>query len=742
MHASFRGIGLSGSLAAGALVSAFRLMATAMAVAAFAATTGCGNDGARSRFGSLPEAGTDSGRASLDGALPPPVNVPDSGIGEPGEWGGACVDDGQCDDALDCTHDACDRNLGRCHFVSDDTVCDDGAYCNGAERCIAGIGCRPGEPVACSDGTACTVDACVEATRTCTHTARDADGDGDPDGNCPDGGDCNDQSPDVSSRHVEVCGNSVDDDCDGSVDETDCAAPSYDVCATPLEVNGSGSFSLSSAAAKGDYKASCLDPTRAFRDLVVAVVVPDGAPQDVDVAVTTTSGDVALAQVEQCGDASSERSCAKGFVAPGATRVARTVLRALAPGAHALYVFSSADAHLVLTVEYRDASPEPANETCGTSSTLEPGTPVVARLAGTSVDTKSACGDSAGDLVYEFSLDAPRDVRVVATAQDLYGLPLLSLRGEPCTTDASELTCSESTSAVVFRRALSPGRYFVVVGGSGPSDVLVTLETSAPTTPPPDESCTGAPALEPSRTIDVSLDAHEDDVQFGCLDGAVDAAYALTLPRPSDVLLVESISNADFGAVSLAAPECARGQAPLACGASDTTPVRALSRNVDAGEYRVIVETEEGSPVSVTAFVRDAAPEIVVPFSDACDGAADIPPGGARLSGNTANAADDFTASCDVGGASGSPDQILHLHLDAASRVILDARGSAYPVVVDVRAGAECPGEEVPFGCSAGYVQGRSFLDLSLSAGDYWVQIDGYSSAFGSWILETFVTPR
>jgi hypothetical protein len=180
----------------------------------------------------------------------------------------------------------------------------------------------------------------------------------------------------------------------------------------------------------------------------------------------------------------------------------------------------------------------------------------------------------------------------------------------------------------------------------------------------------------------------------------------------------------------------------LVCNASSSSPVRAAARAVVAGDYRVVLESALGAPTALTAFVREASDAILVPFSDSCAGApTQIPPGGARLSGNTANATDDYTASCDVGGSGGARDQMLHLRLDQPSRVVLDARGSTYAVIVDVRSGPTCPGDEMPLSCSAGYVADRSYLDLTLAAADYWVQIDGYDGASGSWVLDVYVVP-
>lgn len=94
-------------------------------------------------------------------------------------------------------------------------ACDDGLYCNGAERCDPSAesadeaGCVRGAPPcgesACDDvADACDVDCAIP----------DADGDGDPALACG-GGDCNDADPRVSSTRTEVCDEeNLDEDCD------------------------------------------------------------------------------------------------------------------------------------------------------------------------------------------------------------------------------------------------------------------------------------------------------------------------------------------------------------------------------------------------------------------------------------------------------------------------------------------------------------------------------------------------
>ncbi|MEZ4391067.1 MAG: hypothetical protein R3A48_08230 [Polyangiales bacterium] len=110
-----------------------------------------------------------------------------------GGTSGRCAAPADCDDRLDCTEDTCNAS-GQCIHVaqnarcgagrvcragmgcvaerscSSDQDCDDGLRCNGVERCSE-LACSAGTPIACDDGVACTIDACVEGDAgMCTHT--------------------------------------------------------------------------------------------------------------------------------------------------------------------------------------------------------------------------------------------------------------------------------------------------------------------------------------------------------------------------------------------------------------------------------------------------------------------------------------------------------------------------------------------------------------------------------------------
>lgn len=662
--------------------------------------------------------------------------------------GGPCTGDEQCADELDCTSEHCDPQLGRCRFVPDDASCDNGVYCDGVEQCEPGVGCTFGPPVTCSDGSSCTIDTCDEATRTCLSEPRDADGDGDPDGHCAGGGDCDDADPTISSQLPERCANGRDDDCDGDVDEQECVTPANDDCLEPLELVAPGSYSLSTAAATLDYGSSCaVSPAETARDVVAALLLDAGPPVDVQLTARTSSADVSVALFGQCGDPTSEITCSVGYPSAAAAggRLAKLRARSIGDASDVLalpvIVTTSAGASVTLRYELLAATEAPTNETCGTALPLEPGVPTLVSLVGTAPDVASGCGPAVGDLVYQLELASPADVDLFATSLDGDGEPAISLRTAACALPEDEIACNLSEAAHLYRHGLPAGSYTVALSASAPTELLVTLELSAPSDPPPDEDCASPGTLVLGQTFPVSFAGHQDDVTLGCVAGAVDAAYGLELDEPSDVLLLGRYSDYDEPALELARPPCAGPQDLLVCATTGPSPLRARARNVAAGSYRVLAESLFGQPMEVTALVRPTVPATVVPFSDGCADALAVPQGGGFFRGTTANAQGDYSAGCDQGGqvGGGAPDQLLRLELSATKRVVLDMGGSSYDTLLDVRRGPACPGEEVEQGCAAGYYDTRSFLDLELAAGTYYLQIDGYGGEAGPWMLDVHV---
>jgi hypothetical protein len=653
--------------------------------------------------------------------------------------GGPCLDDGQCDDEIDCTEDECDEAIERCRYLPDPSRCDDGVYCNGPESCVSKLGCRAGEPVSCSDENTCTIDECVESDKSCSHAPRDTDGDGDPDWNCT-GGDCNDVDPTVSSLLDEVCANGKDDDCDAEKDEADCSPPAHDGCVDALEITADGSFALTTVAATLDYSASCVATTAAWRDVVAAVVIPAGPALDVDLIATTVTGMAGLAAAEQCGVAASELGCSGSVPLPTGGSVARIRLRSLAPGAYPVYVLTESPVPLTLKARFLPASTAPANETCGTAAPIAPGVHETVEIVGVAEDHASECATPLGELVHAISLATPADVHAYASSSDGLGNPALSLLADPCA-PTDEQTCRTGATPDLYARALAAGTHYLAVSASGPSTLDVVVETSPPTAAPADETCATAPPIAPGERVDVELAAHTDDAKLGCLPGAPDAAYALDLAAESDVMLIARLSDYDTGAASLAAAPCASPADLLACHTATLSPVRTVRHAVPAGSWRAVVESNLSAPMTLTPLVRAATAPVLVAFADTCASAIPVPETGGFFQGNTANATADYDTGCDLGGqpAGGAPDQMLRLTLAEQRRVVLDMQGSAYSTLLDVRKGPGCPGSEIVQACAAGYGIDRSYLDLVLDPGEYFVQIDGYAGDAGAWQLEVFV---
>jgi hypothetical protein len=698
------------------------------AVVAALAAGACGSD-VPSPF--VSDAGADAGADADTGA--------DADSGDP-SLGPPCKDDPQCNDGIDCTFDACDQSVGRCRYTADDSKCQDGVFCDGLEVCEPKLGCREGTAVACDDGSTCTIDTCIESTKSCTNEKRDADGDGDPDWSCG-GGDCNDVNPAISSKQVEICGNGVDDDCDKLSDEPECSAPKYDKCADALEIDKSGKYVVSLAAAASDYGASCAPAGGTSKDVVVAIVVPPGPPQDVDISASVNGGEIALAGLTQCGVAGSETACAKGYEMPKGGLRARIRLRSLAPGAYPVYVMGAGATDVSLLVAYLPASTAPVNETCGTAAPIVPGVALQVGVIDAQEDLTSDCAAPLGELTYEVTLSEPKDVHVWATSTDGAGKPALSLWKPDCTDAKQELGCNVATAGHLFERGLAAGKYVVALSATAPTDIDLLVELHPPTAEPADETCASGAVLTANTSIDVPLTGHTDDVNSGCVAGAVDAAYTLNLGAPSDVLLVGRISDNDQGGVSLVQAACAAPSDLIACGVSAQTPVRARAHKVQPGSYRVVMETTNAAPTNLSAFTRPATPPILVPFADTCATAVKIPSAGGFFQGNTANANANYDGGCDLGsqGPGGAPEQMLKLELSSKKRVILDMKGSAYSTLLVVRRATGCPGPEVAKACAAGYFTDRSFLDLTLEAGSYWVQVDGYAGYFGQWFLDAFI---
>ncbi|MFC1889942.1 cohesin domain-containing protein, partial [Thermodesulfobacteriota bacterium] len=87
--------------------------------------------------------------------------------------GGACLGTPKsCDDENLCTIDSCEPGTGQCAYAV--IECNDSQWCNGIETCEPLYGCQAGTQPDCSDGVNCTVDSCNEGTDSCDHAVDDS----------------------------------------------------------------------------------------------------------------------------------------------------------------------------------------------------------------------------------------------------------------------------------------------------------------------------------------------------------------------------------------------------------------------------------------------------------------------------------------------------------------------------------------------------------------------------------------
>lgn len=696
---------------------------------AIAVIVGCGSD-ERDLFVVQHDGGADGGDGSAASDAGPEVDP---------TLGGPCTEDAQCEDDVPCTSDRCDKTLARCRNTPDDSLCQDDSFCNGKERCVLRRGCAPGPVVTCQDDNPCTIDRCIEATKGCEHVARDADGDGDPDDHCVAAKDCDDTDPAVSSTRAEVCGNLRDDDCDGTVDEQPCVVPANDQCTTALAVGAPGTYLLSTAATKKDYATTCSVKTpAAARDIVVKITVPPGDPKNVLVGARgyAPPNEVAVAIQTTCGQASTEVGCGATPNVPDARAIARNVQ----PG-ESVYaiVTTQAESSLDVKVDFLPAEDKPSNEACGAPKPIALETAFPVSLVDPAKDLASDCDKAkTGELTYQFDLPAERDVRIFASTTYGSGKPVVSIRDAACT---DELRCRVSGALPAFARRLAAGTHVFSVAGTSQIDASVLVKTYDPTDPPDTQTCATAPAIAANATALVNLGNHEDAIKNGCLPGGPTAAYRLDLAVESDVLAIGRFAQNETGAVSINRAGCATSDV-VTC-VTGQTPVRAARRKLAAGSYWIVIADELGQSAQLDVLVRPYAAPTSVTTSNGCTDAMTIPETGGFFTGDNNGATGDFDASCDAPGLplGGAPDRLMKLVLSQRRRVVFDMSGSVFTTVLDIRQGAACPGTEIANGCYVGFGASKSFLDLRLDPGTYWVQLDGYSGDYGQWNLDVRTLP-
>jgi hypothetical protein len=342
--------------------------------------------------------------------IPPLTDPPRDGGGEPEIPDGAvlCEDEGQCDDGVDCTRDLC-APAGYCVNRTEASRCNDNLFCNGIEVCDRFEGCRPSIVQRCDDGDVCTIDACDEDGKRCTHEPRDFDGDGEADWHCVGGTDCDDFDATRGTSSLEACADGVDNDCDDAIDEQSCGDLEHDRCDDALDVSAGGVFSTRLAGARHDYRLSC-GPDNG-RDIAFRFQLD--APRDVTLnarGLLANGGDeiATLALRQDCDDLDAELECRRGF--PSELRA-----RALPAGTYHVLAHSELARELLLDVRFDAPTDAPAHDACDSALDVGDGGHFVGSFVDVNNDTELVCGFAAApDLVYAVTLSETRDLELAA----------------------------------------------------------------------------------------------------------------------------------------------------------------------------------------------------------------------------------------------------------------------------------------------------------------------------------------
>ena len=118
---------------------------------------------------------------------------------------------------------------------------------------------NPGKPEVCGDGIDNDCDGLID----CDDPDCQIDNDGDGIFAPPCGNDCDDTNPNINPGKPEVCGDGIDNDCDGLID---CDDPDCDCCESTNFSNGVSSVRFNHRKASKDAALLrlCVDETFAI----------------------------------------------------------------------------------------------------------------------------------------------------------------------------------------------------------------------------------------------------------------------------------------------------------------------------------------------------------------------------------------------------------------------------------------------------------------------------------------------
>jgi hypothetical protein len=313
--------------------------------------------------------------------------------------------------------------------------------------------------------------------------------------------------------------------------------PTNETCATAIEVPVpmGGSYRGSFVGVANEQMISC--GSGAQPDLYYTFTIPDGGAQNVNVTLSSTTGEgVSFAVLSGCGGA--ERRCAYG--SPASARTYR-----LDPGTYVLVVEgpSFVEVDYTLSVAFEPPSDPPRGDLCASAIPLTIGTPYTGTFLGAEDDVTIECSFRAPDLIHTFRLDAASDVSVEVDG----GRAFLSTAVStvcPLVTGMRSLSCVSGLPPRARLRNLAAGDYFLFVEGTRAGAYTARVDaTTPPTVAMPvsgNDTCATAAVIPPTGGLFTGSTAtamHQyAPTSCGSSGTARDVVFSLTLPTRQRVI--------------------------------------------------------------------------------------------------------------------------------------------------------------------------------------------------------------
>ena len=361
--------------------------------------------------------------------------------------------------------------------------------------------------------------------------------------------------------------------------EADTCAPTTQVLAASVTLHGRFD------EVTDDLRPACRDDGGAVADAVYRLEITE--PSDVVITASTSEGDALYLSL--VGDCASTRAS----IACSVDRAPIVRRRALAAGTYfvAIEPESPAVVEYAISAQIAPAVTPMPGDACASAIDAPLDGRVVIPVSSLLADGGTSCGGGSDrDATLRLMLDAPRDVRVRARADAGGAPPMIALR-TACDAPESDLACGAETLDV---RALDAGEHtLVVTTGASSGELVIDVETSAPSASVPGDHCERAVDVSAGARISATLAGAGDDLRAAtCANwGAPDAFYRLSLTAERRVLVFAE-SDVD-GLLSVALLEGACAGTELVC-RTGTSP--AFERVLPAGEYVLAVEGAQPVP--------------------------------------------------------------------------------------------------------------------------------------------------